>query len=261
MNELDALSVGEWWQYKYPFKHYRVTNPLTAGQYRSIAAAFSEILRGSVSNRTSTYKLKQSTANYDVEMLAMNAELAPRFQPLFNSAWLKSIARFIGIPYTNRLDGALHSAPINSRTGWIHTDCCSAWFDTPTPASADAVIFADRTRCDYFSGAPRVPDAKPVEYVRAVTLLFYLCNEDWKPGDGGETGLYSAAKESARSRSELVPPHNNTLLIFECSPHSYHRFITNPGRRRNSIILWLHGTPEFVNSKWGAGAVHRIPRA
>src|SRR5208337_3787 len=97
-----------------------------------------------------------------------------------------------------RIDGALHSSPKNSRTGWIHTDYCSAWFDE-SAEDRGGILFPDRTRCQYFDGQPKVADAKPVEYVRAATLIFYCCNDDWRAGDGGETALYAAARDTDNS--------------------------------------------------------------
>jgi 2OG-Fe(II) oxygenase superfamily len=255
--ESGVLQYGQWWEYKYPFRHLRATDILPAKSYDAISAAFSEILNATQCTREGQPRFRQSTANYDVEMLALNKSLAPRFQPFFTQRWLKSLSGLLDIPFTAKIDGALHSAPKGSRTGWIHTDCCSGWFDADTEATSDGIIFPDRSRCDYFEGRAHVADAKPVEYIRAATFIFYLCNPSWKSGQGGETGLYSSAKESSNARFDLIPPRDNTLLLFECSPHSYHRFITNPGCRRNSIILWLHSTPKFASSRWGADAIKR----
>ena len=70
------------------------------------------------------------------------------------------------------------------------------------------------------------------------------------PATGGETGLYAAKVDREHTTIELVPPADNTLLLFECSPHSYHRFIANPGRRRNCIIIWLHASVDAALSRW-----------
>jgi hypothetical protein len=88
-------------------------------------------------------------------------------------------------------------------------------------------------------------------------MIYYLCNEGWSEPDGGETGLYGAAKPHDRTIASRVPPVDNTLLLFECSPHSYHRFLTNPGRRRNSIILWLHTTVDAAEARWPNAVTRR----
>lgn len=250
-----ALDCGEWWGYSSPFRHWRVTGVLDAAAYRRVSASFNSILETTAGQRQGPYRLAQSTANYDALMLAVNADIALAFAPFFSEAWIRSLHRFLSIPELGRIDGALHSSPKGSRTGWIHSDLCSGWFNED-PSSTDWMLFADRSHCDYFTGRRKTRLANPKEYVRAATMIYYLCNDDWKPGDGGETALYSASRQCERTSRELVPPINNTLLLFECSPHSYHRFLRNPGCTRNSIIFWLHTDVRHAQSRWG-GAINR----
>lgn len=124
----------------------------------------------------------------------------------------------------------------------------------------EALMFPPRGRCNYFTGQAKVPDAKPKEYIRAATMIFYLCNDGWEQGDGGETGIYSADCETEDTVVKLIPPLNNSLFLFECSPHSYHRFVTNPGRTRNSIILWLHASVQDAEARWGKAINRRDGR-
>jgi hypothetical protein len=152
--------------------------------------------------------------------------------------------------------GAMHSSPRNSRTGWVHSDYCSVWFDANVVESAPILLGTSQT-CDYFSGRPKDPSAQPIEYVRAAALIYYLCNDYWKPKDGGHTALYAASRGDIEQSKESIPPTNNSLLFFECSPHSYHRFVTNPGRARNSIILWLHLPLAEAELRWGTPRRHK----
>jgi hypothetical protein len=109
--------------------------------------------------------------------------------------------------------------------------------------------FPNSGQCDYFTGRVKSPSARPVAYVRAATLIYYLCNDGWAPLDGGQTALYSTMRGDGAC--EPVPPLNNTLVFFECCPHSYHRFVANLGRARNSIILWLHLPVAEAEGRWG----------
>jgi hypothetical protein len=254
--QLRAIEVGEWWECYRPFRHYRAMNPLTAEQFSDAQAAFKKMLDASNGECPSNYRFARATKNYDALILPMEESLAPAFHPLFSEPFIRSLCDLLEIPYLSRIDGALHSSPRDSRTGWIHTDYCSAWFDE-SRARPGEILFPERMRVQYFDGTKRIADATPVEYVRAATMIFYCCNEGWKQGDGGETALYGAAAQSSNTTFELVPPVNNSILFFECSPHSYHRFVTNPGRPRNSIILWLHSTLQHAEARWGATAVNR----
>jgi hypothetical protein len=253
MNKVTQL--GNWTAHKYPFLHYRATNVLNKESYDRITASFNSFLNATYNNNggNAKYKLQKSAQNYDALILGMNDEIAPMFYPFFSENFLKLLANFVSIPFIPRIEGGLHSSPPNSRTGWIHTDFCSAYFDESVPVSG---LFPKREGCEYFSGVKKNPAAKPVEYVRMATLIYFLCNNNWQNGYGGETGLYGAAKQTYNTSFDLIPPVNNSLLLFKCSPHSYHRFVTNPGITRNSIILWLHSPVNYAESIWGKSINH-----
>ena len=242
------LSSGQWWLERTPFHHFRAENVFSPADYARLAATFAETMAGGKAAGG-----KGKTANYDADIMGLTGALAPSFDPLFTDSWIAAMHRAMSLPDIHRVDAALHSSAPGSRTGWIHTDFCSAWFDEPEPI-AGTPVFPDRAACDYFTGKPKTATARPKEYVRAATMIFFLCNDGWRLGDGGETGLYATAHGHGPA---LVPPVNNSLVYFRCSPHSYHRFVTNPGRTRNSIILWIHETVETAVSAWGHGAVRR----
>ena len=243
------------WSYQHPFHHFRIQDALDPGRYRAVCEVFDRVRAGSEAPR---YRMARSNPNYDALVLAVDAALAARLTPLFSPDWLQVLHRFLGFPCIGRIDGALHSSPAGSRDGWIHTDLCPVWFDESRPA-AGALRFPDRARCEYFSGRRLHPEANAVEYVRAAVLIYFLCNDGWRPGEGGETGLYAAARQDRETRWVAVPPLNNSMLLFPCSPHSYHRFLSNPGRARNSVVIWLHSTVQHAQSLWGAAAVPRRP--
>ncbi len=247
------MAGGDWWEFRSPFRHWRASSVLDPEIYDAVSAKFRLIVEQTQGR--GPLRMSASTGNYDAQILALNADLAGWFSPFLEAAWIKSLHRFLRIPETHRIDAALHSSPPGSRTGWIHTDLCSAWFDEAS--CGDELSFANRAACDYFTGKTHTESARPKEYVRAATMIYYLCNEGWSERDGGETGLYGAAKLHDRTIVSRVPPVDNTLLLFECSPHSYHRFLTNPGRRRNSIILWLHTTVDAAEARWPNAVTRR----
>jgi hypothetical protein len=243
---------AQWWARADPFHHFLVTDLLEPAAYDRVASSFDAVLHGAAG----PLRLAQSQANYDAQMLGISRETAPRFAPFFSADWLKGLRTRLGLPEVRRVDGALHSTPAGGRTGWIHSDLCSAWFDE-SGAEDSTLLFPNRRRCEYFTGKVKSALAKPVEYVRAATAIYYLCNDGWRDGEGGETALYSSSIAGPHTSEVLVPPANNSLLVFQCSPHSYHRFIRNPGRRRNSIILWLHITVDQALCLWGDAVKRR----
>jgi hypothetical protein len=249
---------GSWRQHESPFRHFRATGVFDEETYASLAAAFRPILEASQQG-TGNYRMTRSRADYDARMLSVDEELAGRFAPLFAPDWIRFLYRFMGLPYLDRLSGGLHSSEIGARTGGIHTDFCAAWFDESIEQRG-AFLFPDHRRCEYYTGQKVVEDAQPRQYARAAALIYYLCNDGWRPGMGGETSFYGAARASDRTSADLVPPLNNSLVLFECSPHSYHRFVSNTGMVRNSIVMWLHCTDELARSRWGDTLGRRAPR-
>jgi len=248
-------TTGQWCEHASPFRHFSASNVFADETYQHLCREFSHILGVTAGEREGQHKLIKIRKNYDALILGINDALADKFAPLFNESWLRPISEFLGMKFVPRVEGALHSNPQGSQTGWIHTDLCSGWFDESNHPK-EQLLFPPRHRCEYFTGIAKALDAEPVEYIRAATMIFYLCNDDWDQGDGGETGLYGASRDTENTETKLFPPVNNTLLLFECSPHSYHRFVANPGRTRNSIILWLHADVDDAVARWGT-AINR----
>lgn len=70
-----------------------------------------------------------------------------------------------------------------------------------------------------------------------------------------KTGLYENSEQPIDEPTKTIPPVNNTLLIFECTPRSYHSFIQNRRSARNSIIMWLHRPKSDAIQRWGSDAI------
>ena len=255
-NCLCSNSGGRWTEYRQPFVHIHGTDIFAPETYRKLSEEFATVVEHTLSGTRDCATMARSTPDYDALILAMSASLCDNFVPMFTCEWKDRIARLFSLPLTSRIDGALHHVPRGSRPGWLHTDLCSGWFvRTSTLETGQEPVFPDRSRCDYFRGVPHTPDVQPEEYIRAVSMIYYLNNDGWTEGEGGETGLYSTARSNIGPR-KAIPPKNNTLILFECTPHSFHRLLANPGRHRNSIVVWFHTTSEFGAARWG-GAIAR----
>ncbi len=247
MNNLPADGSGHWTQCRAPFLHIYAPEVFAPETYHRLSHAFEIIVHNTIAGTVDGLKMKKTNPNYDALVLAMNRDLSSQFAPLFTEEWKNCLAEVFDLPLTTRIDAALHHVPRGGSSGWLHTDLCSGWF-LPSN-SAETLVFPDRSGCDYFTGAPRRQGVHPEEFVRTVSMIYYLNNDGWIEGDGGETGLYSTSRSDV-GPGKAVPPKSNTLVIFECSPHSFHRLIANPGRDRNSIVAWFHTTPEFAEARW-----------
>ena len=257
MGETPIDQAPAWTAHRQPFFHIQATNVFPASTYARLSAEFAAILECSLSGAASGPKMVRSQPSYDALILAMNRQLSARFSPLFTGDWIDHLSKLVGVPTASMVDGGLHHVPQGSRSGWVHTDLCSGWFDV-SAASDREINFPDRSKCDYFTGALRNETAIPTEYVRAATMIYYLNNDDWQHGNGGETEL-SGSSNGLGPRTAIAPA-SNSLILFECSPHSFHRLLGNPGRARNSIILWLHSTADVAAARWGTAIQRRRAR-
>jgi 2OG-Fe(II) oxygenase superfamily len=254
LEELDPR--GHWFQHERPFRHVRARHVFREDTYAALKREFVAVRDGGPANAEEEARFAKRQPGYDALMVAMDKRLASRFAPLFERRWISFLAQLLHLPTLPQVDGGLHHVPVNSRSGWVHNDFCSAWFDE---GGAGEVVLPDRRKCDYFSGSPKSADARPREYVRAATMIFYIENDGWQRDSGGETGLYSSSRADLGAMVP-VPPVSNSLLLFECSPHSYHRLLANPGCARNSIILWLHDNVGNAQARWGGAVTRRKPQ-
>jgi hypothetical protein len=248
-SSLDRFLTQQPWQITAePFRHLVVRDVFTDECYSRLAAAFRSTLE-SVLHRG---YLK----DHDIHGTTLGPEHAEMFAPLLSRAWHDRLGSALGVPATGHVLAGIHHHLAGSSGGFPHNDLNSGWF-IGDPSLAE-VTFSSPLRLDYTSGHVLSQDVHAddvVHTVRAVAMIFYLCNPGWRPGDGGTTALYRSAEDGVDCPVSEVPPVNNSLLAFECTPGSFHGFRRNTAAERNSIVLWLHRPLEDVISRWGRDAI------
>ena len=50
---------------------------------------------------------------------------------------------------------------------------------------------------------------------------------------------------------------NNSLVLFECTPFSWHGYLGNRAKPRNSVVMWLHRPKADVVARWGEPSIVR----
>jgi 2OG-Fe(II) oxygenase superfamily len=118
---------------------------------------------------------------------------------------------------------AFHHHPTGDRSGFVHNDYADKPFSSQARLPNGIMYHSD-------TGKPN-RDAR-----RIIAILFYLKNDSWREGDGGETGIYSA---DGKVLLKKVAPINNTLFAFQISKKSMHAFQENH-LARNSFVQWFH---------------------
>jgi hypothetical protein len=248
--EMRRLLAGSQWAYgTHPFPHIRVANVFVATVYERLAAACRSVL-ATGSDMAGSARLAYYGAKFDGHIFPFRNGLSGPLGIFVSRAWVELLARATGVDATVDVNGALHHHAKGSKSGFVHKDYSACWFiDQPRP---DGVHVSDN---EYRTGKTTVPGAVARERVRAVAMIYYLNNPPWAEGDGGETGLYLRADDDVEHPAAAVPPINNSMLVFECSPDSYHSFISNRRNPRNSVAMWLHRTKESAVARWGEGGI------
>jgi hypothetical protein len=247
--DLSKLIVNRRWvKQRHPFAFMRAQNVFTQPFYESLAAQFEAFLAKGFGN-AANYQFGFGTSHYQARSLYVDSRLDGPLSVFLSREWHDMLAELFGIDATRDIQLEMHHHPRANGSGWPHNDLNPGWFcDAP---KADGITVGNRESCTYGTGKPLRSTTPPRETVRAVAVLFYLANPPWAKGDGGETGLYVSPQDGVENPTVAIPPINNSLLAFECTPYSYHSFIHNRKNPRNSIIMWLHRPKEEVLARWG----------
>jgi hypothetical protein len=242
-----------------PFPHVRAQAVFTPTIYRELEGAFETILSGRPLASWPAVGFSRNMPGYDACAIDFDVQVGWPFSVFVSRSWHDLFTRLFGVDGNLHVSGALHHHAAGSRAGFVHNDLNPGWFvdadgaDVATPVD---VAIPQGHLCNYRNGVTLAGAAvNAIETIRGVAIIYYLNNSDWSAGDGGETGLYRAGRDPVGQYVVAVPPVNNSLVAFECTPSSFHSFLANPRRPRNSVCVWLHRPKETVVAKWGNSAI------
>ncbi len=250
--ELDAIARSaalRWEARREPFTHWVARDLFPAAQYERLAAQMREVIGRGLSQPPDPRKLSYRMKGYDAYSLSIT-RLGGPLEVFHTRRWHDALAELTGVPSTRDVSAALHHHLPGSADGRVHNDFNPAYFvDAP---QEDGVNLNDPKLCHYQFGDTYRPGEAARACARAATMIFFLANGPWDEGDGGETGFYRGPRDAVRSPAAKVQPLDNSALVFECTPSSYHSFLSNR-RERNSVILWLHRSRADAIAKFGDG--------
>ena len=144
-----------------------------------------------------------------------------------------------------------HNPP--SKPGWTHTDFAVVSFPNVPPTHNGLRVYYDGSGCNYSDDSKdRQPET--IKTARSIACLYYSANVDWKPGMGGETGVYLP---DGKTLVASIPPKNNLLFAFEICPLSYHAYLGSESMQRSSFIWWYHSAPNYLLNRHAASVAAR----
>jgi hypothetical protein len=240
------LGQRRWIRRSHPFPHVIAYDVFTPVVYRRLEENFLRLLGETQGD--------PYMEQHDIQGRTVNYELAHHLEPFVTRAFHDVLAAVLKLDATGHVAVGMHHHRVEGQHGFPHNDLNPGWF-LEGPSTGELVF--SEPGIDYTTGARRCGDAigPVVETIRAASVLYYLANPPWEPGDGGATGLYRSGTDDIENPVALVPPINNSMLMFECTPTSYHGFIGRCRNPRNSIIMWLHQPKRDVVERWGEDAV------
>lgn len=240
-----ALNARRWIRRYQPFPHVIAYDVFAPAIYHRLETDFRTLLEETAG--------RPYLSEHGIDGRTVDDEVSDHLYPLLTPAWHDLLAGITGIHATGHIAVGMHHHRPGSQDGFAHNDLNPGWFLGAPDAGRVAL---SGPGIDYTSGRLLGDtDLTPVETVRGAALLFYLANPPWRPGDGGSTGLYRSAGANIRRPVAVVPPLNNSLLLFACTPRSFHGFISNRRSPRNSIVMWLHRPKQDLVAQWGDAAI------
>jgi hypothetical protein len=241
----DLVAHRRWVRRSRPFGHVVARDVFTPEFYGSLDAQVQQIIGDGTT-------FARNMGAYDATSSMLERHREGPLGVFLSRAWHDLMAGIWGMDATGDVTASLHHHEPGGRSGWPHNDLNPGWFPGPPPGAGE-VRLAHNEVVDYQQGT-RASGVEAREVVRGAALLYYLGNSEWQQGDGGETALYDSLSGSARGPYAAVPPINNSLVMFECTPFSWHSFLTNR-TPRTSVVMWVHRRKDEAVERWGEQSI------
>jgi hypothetical protein len=249
----DALATRAWLRRESPFPHISARQVFTLAFYRTLAGELTAILRKGLSEAPVRDRFSRSMPGYDSYGIRFHRPLDGAVSIFLTPAWRDLLCGLFQVGVTPYIFAGAHHHSVGSRNGFIHNDFNPTWF----VRAGDKEIQTPDPGCSYRNGSGSYDSESKVEVVRGAVMIFYLLNDGWQPGDGGETALYGSATCPISQPAVCYPPENNSLVAFECTPFSFHTYLQNQRLPRTSIIMWVHRPLEQAVAKFGSDRLER----
>ena len=237
LQDLGRVLANRSWEWRHrPFPHVVAQQVFIPAVYKRLTAGFRAIVDG---RENTSYNAK-----HDFVGAALTPSTAGDLAVFLSPGWHDMITGLFGIETTGQITAGLHRHRPDGRNGFPHNDIVPERLGQSGPGEIVTHASPNGRRQ---AGGKRV---------RAIAVLYYLNNGPWSPGDGGETGLYWNWDNPVTRPVARVPPVDNSLLAFECSPYSFHSFIANRKRRNSVIVFFYRSVGDFVRL-WGPDGVRQ----
>jgi hypothetical protein len=244
----EVLANRSWLRASCPFLHIVARNVFQRDFYQAMAAQLKAMLDLGLSEVPDRKRISRTIPGYDAYGLGLSRAVPEPLALFLSPAWRDLMCNLFEIGPTPYVFAGIHYHAVDSKNGFIHNDLNPVWF----PLAINGEIQTPNHEiCSYKTGVGSAPVNEKIQVVRGAAMIFYLLNDGWRPGDGGETGLYASPRSPILDPDVRCAPENNSLVMFECTPHSFHTFLSNRRLPRASMIMWVHRRLEEAVEKFG----------
>lgn len=249
-----VLANRGWLKRTSPFPHIVACDVFTLAYYDALAEQVREILDRGLSEHPAPGRFSRNIRGYDAYGLGLDHSFPDPLALFLSAAWRDMLSRLFDVGRTPYVFAGAHHHAVGGKNGFIHNDFNPVWF----PRARDGEIrIPDQEVCAYKTGEGTLAAHQKTEVLRGAAMIFFLLNDGWRPGDGGETALYASAADAVSKPIMRCPPQNNRLLAFECTPGSFHSYLANWRLPRTSIIMWVHRTMAEGTARYGEDRLER----
>jgi hypothetical protein len=250
----DAIASREWLRRTAPFPHVVARDVFQPEFYAALCAQMRELFTLGISETPTRGRFSRNLPGYDAYGVGFGASAAGPVSLFTSTEWRDMMCRVFGVGITPYVFAGAHYHAVGSLNGFVHNDFNQVWF----PRAPDSEIqVPNQEICSYKTGDGSLGVDEKVQVVRGAVAIFFLLNDGWRPGDGGETALFDRTQLSEAEPATRCAPVNNTLVAFECTPNSFHAFRSNRRLARTSIIMWVHRPFEEAATRFGADRLER----
>ena len=245
----EVLANRRWLRIEQPFSHIVAQDIFTPEFYFALSAQLGEMISRGLSETPTKGHLSRNLPGYDAYGIGINDTFPYPLSFFVSPAWRDLMCGVFQIQPTPYVFAGIHYHKVGSANGFIHNDFNPVWFPR---ALANEIQVPNQELCSYKTGAGPIPESAKLQVVRGAVMIFYLLNDGWRKGDGGDTALYRSGRDAISNPAAEIGPENNSLIAFECTPKSFHAYRTNYRAARVSIIMWVHRELQDASSKFGA---------
>jgi 2-oxoglutarate-Fe(II)-dependent oxygenase superfamily protein len=252
----DVLSSRDWLSGSQPFPHLMCRDVFTAEFHAALCAQLAGLLGRGLSEGHDPTRMSRSLPGYDAYAIGFGGADGDVPTSVFTSAaWRDLFCGLFGTERTPYVFAGAHHHAAGGVSGYLHNDLNPVWFPVAEPGSMQS---PDGRGCSYKTGAGNLPADRKIQVVRAVAVLYFLLNDEWRTEDGGEIGLYDSASAPVGRPLVRCPPLSNSVIAFECTPRSYHAYLANRRCPRTSIIMWTHRSTDDAIARFGEDKLERF---